>query len=294
MTTHTKYTDATDAAARAGMPAATAPQEVSAVMVDPGAAMRRPLFPAIRWGAVLAGVAVGISVQLALTLLGIASGLSNSQVTEGETIGSGPLLWAGFSMLVSAFVGGYVAARMSGLKRKADGVLHGAVSWAVTTILFAVLATSVGGAMMSTVFSTMTQTAGAAAASGANSPIGAMLQGQIGKMDPAELKRFQAAIQAGQRDAAIQQLVNSLKVDPNRAATIVDQALILSGSPTAASPQSRAATERTLRGAGTAAWVVFLAVALALAVGVMGGAMGVAGSRRVDWRTTGTAAPAHV
>ena len=37
---------------------------------------RRSLLTTIRWGAVLAGVAVGISAQLVLTLLGIASGLS--------------------------------------------------------------------------------------------------------------------------------------------------------------------------------------------------------------------------
>lgn len=290
MSTQTSYSDPAQAHLRRSV-ASDVPPDTSAMLADP---MRRPLFPVIRWGAVLAGVAVGISVQLALTLLGIATGLSNSQVADGEAIGAGPLLWAGVSMLVSAFVGGYVAARMSGLKRKADGVLHGAVSWAVTTILFAVLATSVGGAMMSTVFSTMSQTAGTAAAAGADSPIGALLQGQIGKLDPAELKRFQTAIQAGQRDEAIQQLVNSLRVEPNRAATIVDQALILSGAPTAASPQSRAATERTLRGAGAAAWVVFLAVALALAVGILGGAMGVAGGRRTDWSAKRNTMPSRV
>jgi hypothetical protein len=40
--------------------------------------------------------------------------------------------------------------------------------------------------------------------------------------------------------------------------------------------------------AGTAAWVVFLAVALALAIGIGGGALGAAGSRRVSW---GSATP---
>jgi len=74
---------------------------------------RRPLFPAIRWGAVLAGVFVGVSVQLVMTLLGIATGLASANLAAGEAMGIGPLLWAGLSMLVAAFVGGYVAARMS-------------------------------------------------------------------------------------------------------------------------------------------------------------------------------------
>src|SRR4051812_48319352 len=100
---------------------------MASIPLEPGssysdlAAARRPLVPAIRWGAVFAGVAVGVSVQLALTLLGIASGLSSTDVSQGETVGMGPLIWAGLSMLIAAFIGGYVAARMTGLKRKVDG-----------------------------------------------------------------------------------------------------------------------------------------------------------------------------
>nr|NDG08961.1 hypothetical protein [Oxalobacteraceae bacterium] len=45
---------------------------------------KRPLLSSIRWSAVIAGVAVGISVQLLLTLLGIASGLSMTGMQEGE------------------------------------------------------------------------------------------------------------------------------------------------------------------------------------------------------------------
>jgi hypothetical protein len=251
-----------------------------------GAYLRRPLFPAIRWGAVFAGVAVGVSVQLALTLLGIATGLSTTDVTAGETVGMGPLLWAGFSMLVAAFVGGYVAARMSGLKRKADGILHGAVSWAVTTIMFAALATSIGGTLLSGVFTNMSQLANSAAsASGGSSPVASAVQGQLGKIDPAALKQVQQAIQNGQRDQAVQQLT-SMGMDPAKASAVVDQAMILAGKPEAASPQGRQTAETAVKGAGAAAWVVFLAVALALAIGIGGGALGAAGSRRVSWSGT--------
>ena len=245
--------------------------------------LRRPMFPAIRWGAVLAGVAVGISVQLVLTLLGIASGLSATDVTQGEGVGTGPLIWAGFSMLVAAFVGGYVAARMSGLKRKADGILHGAVSWAVTTILFAVLATSVGGRLMSGVFNNMSQLAQAGSQGGNSSPIGAILQSQGAKLDMASMQQFVQYLQAGQREPAVQLLAGRTGIDQTRAAAIVDQALIVTGSAQAASPQGRQATENAVQKAGTAAWVVFLAVALALAIGIGGGALGAAGSRRVNW-----------
>ena len=245
--------------------------------------LRRPMFPAIRWGAILAGVAVGISVQLVLTLLGIATGLSTTNVSQGEGMGTGPLLWAGFSMLVAAFVGGYVAARMSGLKRKADGILHGAVSWAVTTILFAVLATSVGGTLMSGVFNNMSQLAQAGIQGGNNSPLGAVMQSQGARLDAASMQQLQQYVQAGQREQAIQLLTSRMGMEQNRAATIVDQALIMTGSPQAASQQGRQTADNVVQRAGTAAWVVFLAVALALAIGIGGGALGAAGSRRVSW-----------
>lgn len=245
--------------------------------------LRRQAFPAIRWGAVLAGVAVGISVQLALTLLGIATGLSTTEVTQGEGVGVGPLIWAGVSMLVAAFVGGYVAARMSGLKRKADGVLHGAVSWAVTTILFAVLATSVGSTLVGGVFNNMSQLAQAGMRDGAGSQIAAVMQSQGARLDAAAMQQFQQLLQSGQREPAIQLLTSRLGMDQSRASAIVDQALIMTGTPQAASQQGRQSTENAVQRAGTAAWVVFLAVALALAIGIGGGALGAAGSRRVSW-----------
>ncbi len=245
--------------------------------------MRRPMFPAIRWGAVLAGVAVGVSVQLVLTLLGIATGLSSTEVSEGEAMGTGPLIWAGFSMLIAAFVGGYVAARMSGLKRKADGVLHGAVSWAVTTILFAVLATSVGGTLISGVFNNMHQLARSSAGGGGESPLGALMRSQGVQMDMESLRQLQQHVQMGQRDQAVQLVIGKMGVERDRAETIVDQALIVTGSPQAASPQGKQTAERAMQAAGTAAWVIFLAVALALAIGIGGGVLGAAGSRRVNW-----------
>ncbi len=247
--------------------------------------MRRPAMPAIRWGAVLAGVAVGVSVQLVLSLLGIATGLSTTQVAQGESVGMGPLIWAGVSMLISAFVGGYVAARMSGLKRKADGVLHGAVSWAVTTILFAVLAATIGGTLAGGVFNNMSRMVSAGAAGGA-SPVAALMRSQGVNADAGSLQQLQQHVQAGQREQAVQLVTSRMGVEQTRAEALVDQALILSGSPQTASPQGRAATENVMQTAGTGAWVVFLTVALALAIGIAGGALGAAGSRRISWSAT--------
>ncbi len=245
---------------------------------------KRPLFPAIRWGAIFAGIAVGISLQIALTLLGVATGLSVVDIASGQPVNTtAPLIWAAFTMLVAGFVGGYVAARMSGLKRKTDGMLHGAVSWAVTTLLIAVFATSLSSMLISGIFTTMEPSAVARASGGGESPVAAYVRSQIGNVDPTLLQRWQQNIRAGQREEAISLMTGSMNVDRTRAATIVDQALILSGSPAQASPESRAATERAVKNASGAVWAVFLAVILSLAVAIGGGLLGAAGARRVAW-----------
>jgi len=256
--------------------------------------LRRPLFPQIRWGAVLAGVAVGISTQLVLALLGVATGLSALDPGQGERPNAtAPLVWAGVSMLISAFVGGYVTARMSGFKRKSDGVLHGAVSWAVTTLLFATLATSVTGSLMSGLFSSIAPAARATAQGVAQNggPAAALsaLQRQLGvNMDRATLDRLQSDIQSGNRSSAVSTLTGA-GVAPDKAQTAVDQAMIATGSPEAASPQARETADRAVGNAGKAVWAVFLAVALSLAMGILGGVLGAAGSRRTAWSAPGLA-----
>lgn len=245
--------------------------------------LRRPLLPAIRWGAVLAGVAVGISVQLALSLLGIASGLSLTSVSAGEAPGTGALIWAGVSMVISALVGSYVAGRVSGLKRKIDGILHGVVAWAVTTLLFVLLATSAGGTLLFTMFSSVGQGAKAIAQSNAGG-IDELLSRQLGiSISPKVLQTLHDHIAAGRRDQAVDYLALNSGIQRDRAGVAVDQALILSGSPEQASPQGRAAADRAISSASKVAWSVFATVALSLALSFIGGALGALGARRTTW-----------
>lgn len=245
--------------------------------------LRRPLFAAIRWGAVLAGVAVGVSVQLVLTLLGIASGLSLSSVSEVGGPAIGAVVWAGLSMLIAALIGTYVAGRMSGLKRKTDGLLHGAVTWAVTTLLFVFLAMSAGGSLLSGLFSNLNP--GNAVSQGAS--ITSMINRQMGtNMSAESLRTLQEHISAGRRDQAIDYMSSTMGVQRDRAAGIVDQALILSGSPEQASPAGREVANRAIQRAGTAAWIAFGTVALAFALSLLGGALGAMGARRIAWTET--------
>jgi hypothetical protein len=110
----------------------------------------------IKWGAILAGLAVGIAIQIVFTLLGLAIGawaidLRDVQPAEGIPLGTG--LWTGISMLISAFIGGYVTSRLSGSYLRMDGLYHGAVVWGVTWLVFAWLATTALSFMVGGLFS---------------------------------------------------------------------------------------------------------------------------------------------
>ena len=73
----------------------------------------------ISWPAVFASLAVGISVMLLLTLAGVAVGISIVEpgADSPRAITIGAATWQTISMLIAALVGGYVAARLSGLRR---------------------------------------------------------------------------------------------------------------------------------------------------------------------------------
>lgn len=258
--------------------------------------VRNPYFPAINWGAIFAGIVVGLATQLVLVLLGFATGLWAIDVGEPEGgIGPGaPLVagaWQGVSMLIAAFVGGYVAARMSGLHRKSDGMLHGFVAWAVTTLLFAILATSAAGSFLGGVFDTgrAALERSAAESPGNAGSLAAQLQSLIGgdeaatvpaAVSPESIAQLQQRIEAGDREGAVTYMVQSMGLERPRAAAIVDQALILSGNAQSASPEAQDRVDRTLDTAALATWMVFGAVALSLLLGVVGGLVGAKSLRR--------------
>lgn len=245
---------------------------------------RRILVPTLRWGAILAGVAAGLSTQLLLAMLGLASGLSLANVSEGVTPGSGTLLWSILSLLIAALVGSYVAGRVSGLSRKVDGMLHGVVTWSVSTLLFIMMATSVGGTLLSGIFYDIGQ--GSAAINQAPSSIGfvGMLNRQIGSnLNPQDFRILQEDILNGKRDAAISFLTSRSGLKTDRAVNIVDQALILSGQPQLASSEARANAERSIKAVSLVAWSVFLATALSLIASIFGGLIGATTATRITW-----------
>jgi hypothetical protein len=97
------------------------------------------------WGAILAGAVYALGLYVLLSLVGIGLGLSLFEPTDA-TPANGALtttaIWQFVSQLVALGVGGYAAGRLAGVLHPMGSMLHGAVVWAVTTLVGVWLATS--------------------------------------------------------------------------------------------------------------------------------------------------------
>jgi hypothetical protein len=209
----------------------------------------------ISWPAIFASLAVGISVMLLLTLAGVAVGVSvvDPGADSPRAITMGAAAWQTISMLVAAIVGGYVAARLSGLRRTGDGVLHGAVSWGATTLLYAALATTA---------------------------LGTLTAGMFGLLAPGA-ERPASAAAAGDRDQA-QRTLESMGMTPDQARTIVERLATPAAGPNAST--SRQQVEEAADTVGTATGWLSATVLLSLVLSMLGGAMGARGTRRTNRR----------
>lgn len=212
----------------------------------------------LRWGAIFAGLVVGLSTHALLLMIGAAIGLA---VAAGEApeggIPLGAAIWNTVSMIVAAFVGAYIAARTSGMRRTSDGLLHGVVSWGATMVLSLLLATSLTGGMV-----------GSLLAAGAPGQVGAAAGPVMG------------SVAEGDRAEAIALLQERAGLTRDEAAGIVDQALILAGREGQASPEAQAAAEDAMQTASVASGWLSGAIVLSLLAAIGGGAMGARGTRR--------------
>ena len=237
----------------------------------------RARLSSVSWPAIFASLAVGISVMLLLTLAGVAVGVSAVEpgADSPRAITMGAAAWQTISMLIAALVGGYVAARLSGLRRTADGVLHGAVSWGATTLLYAALATTALGALTAGMFGLLTAGTNERAASAAPSAA------------------------TSDRDQT-QRTLEGIGLSPEQARTVIDKLNMpaAAGNSSTARQQAEDASD-TL---GTATGWLSATVLLSLVLSMIGGALGARGTRRVNRRidnratttTTVTEAPPRI
>jgi hypothetical protein len=91
----------------------------------------------VRWGPIIAGLVTALSLQLVLSSLGAAVGLSTladaarPSAAAGD-VGTGVGIWTVISVLISLFLGGYAMARACGPMSRSSAILNGAILWGTT------------------------------------------------------------------------------------------------------------------------------------------------------------------
>jgi hypothetical protein len=226
--------------------------------VTPSEDVRSILINKISWGAVLAGVVVGLVTQLILNMIGIGLGASTLDPSAGAggnpsvsgfSIGAG--IWWTVSGILAALAGGYVAGRLAGMPKESTAGWHGLTAWALTTLVVFYLLTSAIGGIIGGAFRTVggaastaggaVQTAAQAAApsvaSDAADPFSSIeqsLRSATGGNDPAALRDaatagVRAAITGDQtkaeeaRDRAAQAIAKAQGIPVEQARTQVQQ-----------------------------------------------------------------------
>lgn len=101
----------------------------------------------IHWGAIAAGLVVAISTQLLLSAVGVALGfttIANSGAPRTDTpdVGAAVGIWSIISLFISLFVGGWITARASGSINRGTAAFNGAILWATTLTISAILLAS--------------------------------------------------------------------------------------------------------------------------------------------------------
>ncbi len=205
----------------------------------------------VSWGAIFAGVAAAMVVQLLLNVLGIGIGASSldaantgdNPTASGFSLTAG--IWWTLSGIIASFVGGVVAGRLCGTSDNNTAHWHGFVSWcAATLIIFYLLSSAVGGIIGGT-FNALGSTVGAAGR-GAASAVSGVAQNTNGDALQAQVKRLtnpdaaqnaqddivayvRASVSGDQagaaaaRDRAVDGLAKTANISPDEARTRLQQ-----------------------------------------------------------------------
>lgn len=170
----------------------------------------------VSWGAIFAGAVVAIVTQFLLNLLGLGIGLTTFEFAGGDDtaggFGTAQGIWTVVSALIALFTGGWVAGRLAGMPRKTDGMLHGVVAWALTTLLTLFLLTTGVGAIVSGATSLLSQ--------------GINLAGQgVTAVAPeaADVIRDEVDLSGIQQQA--QELIADIATDPAQAGAAIEEAI---------------------------------------------------------------------
>jgi RuvA, C-terminal domain len=210
----------------------------------------------VSWRAILAGILVAVAVDILLTLLGFAVGLTAFEPTSGavKAVGLGVGLWIIITAVASVFAGAYFGARVAGDPWKADGVAHGVVVWAAFLLLSLWLLASGAGKVLSA--------AGGLAGSAASA---------LGSPD-ARGQALTALSNLGYSRSDAEQMLNQARQGAGN--------LREPGAQQQAAEAAKKAADQAAAGGAAASWIAFGIALLSLGGGVLGGMLGAMGEQK--------------
>ena len=125
----------------------------------------------LSWGAIFAGLVVATALQMVLTTLGAAIGFAAYDPAAGDSgkaLGVGALIWAALTAIGTLYLGGMTTGRLAGILTRGDGMLHGVILWALSTLLAIHLLSSGAGALLGGTLGALGKATGAVAGGVAN------------------------------------------------------------------------------------------------------------------------------
>ena len=275
------------------------------VAYDPGATARPAWARRVAWQSVLAGAVVALAAELLLSVLGLSVGATiinpnSASQNTAQNIGIGEAAWMIITTIVSLYLGGWVAGRMSGLTRGAEGALHGLVTWGVATLAAAFVLGSSVSAVLSGTMGLMRTAAPAASQAfsqsgqggGTSSALEGALTGQGGSSTPqealnaaknnpqmasaiAKLMEEAPNVQPQDREAVVNMLVSQKNETQQQASQTVDRWI-------QSAAQAKTNLEQGTRQVGSAAatgvsavgWWTFIILVLSMIAALWGGSSG--------------------
>jgi len=135
----------------------------------------------VSWGAIFAGIVVALVTQILLNLLGVGVGAATLDPAGGDNPEASTFsivagVWYVVSGIIASYLGGYVAARLSGKTSSSTGGWHGLTAWAATTLIVLYLLTTSIGSIVSGVFSGISSAVGGVAQTAATAAAPALAE----------------------------------------------------------------------------------------------------------------------
>jgi hypothetical protein len=236
----------------------------------------------VSWGGVFGGVLVAIGLLLLLTALGVAVGISATDPgsTELSSLGTGAGIWAGASLLLALFVGGFVATRIGAVFDRTTGFFEGVLVWVVSLLLMGYLAASGVGSLAGGAFKlvggatqAVMQTSGSPDVSGSVDQVIQRLK------DPKTAQQIagvtgmsQSEVQSSLSETA--QRVENNRNNPAQAAAEAKQGMAQLYEKAKSSGALQQKAEEVKPQATRAAWITFGALLLSLLTAVLGAMAG--------------------